>query len=221
MCAAPSSSAIARTTWRLARAAGLGPLVLRVHPKSALVRLGWFGSFRKKRSIDQAGRDLPWWTYPAIHFLEERLRLDMTVLEFGSGSSTVWLAKRTRHVLSIENDAFWAAKVAASAPPNVHVELSPSMDIPASDGQVVGGGFDLIVNDALADRRSCADKAVERMSPHGVLLWDNTDGPDWAAIRDSMASRGFREVSFQGMTPQEIALGRTTLFYRRENCLGI
>jgi hypothetical protein len=209
--------------WSLIRAAGLGGLLLQIHPKSFLRRRGWFRSFSARRSVDGTGSPFPWWSYGVIDFVEERLSKTMTVLEFGSGGSSVWLAARVASVVTVENDPTWAAIVKGFVPQNVQVlemaipgNLSAS-DIPPPKGQ----RFDLVIVDALANRIACALAGLPFLSKDGVVLWDNTDGPDWPEIKSMMSSRGFKEISFSGLSPQEVSLSRTTIFYRTANVFNI
>src|SRR5437763_13704224 len=46
--------------------------------------------------------ELPWFSYAAIDFLDLFLEPHMTVCEYGSGGSTLFFARRTKSVLSIE-----------------------------------------------------------------------------------------------------------------------
>jgi hypothetical protein len=53
----------------------------------------------------------PWLTKQAVHFLSQTLRADDVGIEFGSGRSTIWFARRLRHLISVENNPLWYAKV--------------------------------------------------------------------------------------------------------------
>jgi hypothetical protein len=53
----------------------------------------------------------PWVTFAAIRFLEQVLRKDMRVWEYGSGGSTLFFAARVGEVFSVEHDPEWAEKV--------------------------------------------------------------------------------------------------------------
>lgn len=55
--------------------------------------------------------DQPWITFAAIRFLGKILTKDTCVFEYGVGGSTVFFARRARHVYSIEHDRIWAQKV--------------------------------------------------------------------------------------------------------------
>jgi hypothetical protein len=54
---------------------------------------------------------IPWVTYGARGWLDRYLRRDMNVFEWGSGGSTIYVAKRVRSLTSIEHDAQWFGEV--------------------------------------------------------------------------------------------------------------
>ena len=210
----------ARRAWSLLRFSGMGPLLLRIHPKSALRKWGWFTSFRKKRSIDKSANPTPWWTYSAISFLKERLLPETKVLEFGSGGSTLWLCQFAAKVLSAEDDPEWAEYVKSNMPANGEIVICDSYEAFITD-HYFAEQYDLIIIDA-GHRLNIGRKIFSLLSDRGVVLWDNTDGPDWIEIKSLFFSHGFSEISFSGMTAQEVALSRTTIFYRKgSNCLDI
>ena len=51
--------------------------------------------------------DDPWLTASSVKILNELLRSNDIGVEFGSGRSTIWFAKRMKHLTSIESDATW------------------------------------------------------------------------------------------------------------------
>ena len=53
----------------------------------------------------------PWLTPQSIEFLEERLTKEMIGLEYGSGRSTVFFAKKLKKLISIEHNEEWHKKV--------------------------------------------------------------------------------------------------------------
>ena len=54
---------------------------------------------------------VPWMNFNAISFLNKFLTKDMTVFEWGSGSSTLFLSHRVHKVISIEHNKEWYSKV--------------------------------------------------------------------------------------------------------------
>jgi hypothetical protein len=214
---------MAELGWRALRAGSLYSLALALHPKSALRVTGWIRPFRQNQPVDSDGNPIPWWVYPAISFVEERLAPTQSVLEFGSGHSTLWLAQRVHTILSVETDKQWADRIRSIAPPNVSLTVTSlakdqlaTLPIP-SDFRA-----DIVVVDCDGNRIACADYAVRNhLSGSGIVLWDNTDGPDWPNIIGLMKKYGFSEISFVGMTAQIVTTSRTTIFYRHGNCLQI
>ncbi len=77
---------------------------------------GWFRSLDEKRPVDKDGNPIPWFTYPAIEFLKERLTKEMTVFEYGSGSSTLFFAERVKEIISVETNKEWFNKIVNKLP---------------------------------------------------------------------------------------------------------
>ncbi|MBW8459400.1 MAG: hypothetical protein K0M58_13305 [Thiobacillus sp.] len=71
----------------------------------------------------------PWMNFRVIKWLESTLKPEMRVFEYGSGGSTLFLAERVAHVVSIEHDegfhAFMAKRLQQEAVPNCTYILSP------------------------------------------------------------------------------------------------
>ena len=57
--------------------------------------------------------ELPWWSLSAIRKVKEHLKRDHRVFEWGSGGSTVFLAKECKELTSIEHDPNWFEQVQA------------------------------------------------------------------------------------------------------------
>jgi hypothetical protein len=140
--------------------------------------------------------DMPWWTYSAVDAVDAFLarRPAARVFEYGSGASTVWLARRAGEVHSVEHDRRWAAllrpRLATFSNVTLHeVEAVPSSTPLAPSGRRgnqhldftdyvstidrVGGRFDLVVIDGRA-RTSCLAAAVKLTDPHGLVVVDNS-----------------------------------------------
>jgi predicted O-methyltransferase YrrM len=58
-------------------------------------------------------RPIPWMPFAAIDWLRATLRREMSVFEWGSGSSTLFLAPRVGRIVSVEHDPSWHTEVAA------------------------------------------------------------------------------------------------------------
>ena len=146
---------------------------------------------------DLLHHDVPWWTFEAADRVDGFLatRPGARVFEWGSGASTVWLSRRAASVTSIEHDAAWAAIVAPVLPDNAVVRVveprpatgGPAEQLSAKSGfeqldfaryvdamENLDGCFDLVVVDGRA-RTACFHRAITRLAPGGVLVFDNVD----------------------------------------------
>ncbi|MGD8634003.1 MAG: hypothetical protein PVF85_10565 [Anaerolineales bacterium] len=206
--------------WRIIRGLGVSPFVLRCHPRSGLANLGWYESFRTQAAIDRNDQPLPWYTYSAIHFLEERLNPDLRVFEFGSGNSTLWYSKRVKQVIAVESDPDWQTHIASQLTDNNSVSL-----------REIGHGyihepklyepFDVVVIDGF-ERTECAPVAVKCLAEGGVIIWDDSDWEEHQSGYDYLTSQGYAELKFFGMAPITFLSSQTSIFYRSgHNVLGI
>jgi hypothetical protein len=172
--------------------------------------------------IDRDGNPLPWITYPAIHFLSDRVKPDFEVFEFGSGYSTLWWAKRVKRVTSVEHSIRWARILRPMLPKNVNyfrVDVVTDGDYCRTASRLCGH-YDVISIDG-RDRVNCCINCVEQLTERGVVLWDNSERPRYAPGREFLLQHGFRFVDFRGLGPLNGGQWQTTVFYRTGNCLGI
>src|SRR5229473_8504521 len=65
------------------------PLVGLGLPVKFSAMTGHFRSAISRKPVDGRGNPIPWYSYPAIHFLSSIIWEDCRVLEFGSGYSTL------------------------------------------------------------------------------------------------------------------------------------
>lgn len=182
----------------------------------------WFDSFNQNKSIGPGGKPLPWITYPAIDFLEQRLRPDMSVFEYGCGGSTFWWADRTGSVDSVEHIPKWYEDLNPKVPKNVAlhlVELKEDGDYCRTPLRLEKR-FDLIMIDG-RDRVNCALQGVGALKDDGVILWDNAERAEYQRGYDFLIDQGFKRLDFWGMGPSRVVKWSTALFYRSGNVLGV
>ncbi|MFC4726844.1 hypothetical protein [Coralloluteibacterium thermophilus] len=188
-------------------------------------------------SRDLALLDLPWWTFDAIREVEQLLASfdnQARVFEYGAGASTLWLSKRCAEVISVEHDIGFADSMAPlfSSCPNVNVLTVP--DVPATGATTEArsrrrgyedrafdayvdaissqeGMFDLIVIDGRA-RTACLARAAQRLSPRGLILFDNSERKEYRAAIDSSP---FVERRLRGLAPALPLPSQTSLLEQR------
>ncbi len=118
-----------------------------------------------------------------VKFLLSHLKVTDSVLEWGSGGSTLELAKHVNRVVSIEHDKNWFDKIKGLAPLNVDIHYVPRNKEEASgcDGtlsdyfdyinypKILGKKFNVILVDGRA-RVECAKVAVELLAEGGFIF---------------------------------------------------
>jgi hypothetical protein len=176
---------------------------------------GWQRSTNQRRSLAQAGSAIPWYTYPAIEWLQLWLRPTDRVFEYGCGQSTLWYAGRVASVRAVDHDADWLSRVQAEAPDNVSLVHALEEAHYASRGTASGAGYyDVVAIDGRF-RVACAAPAIAAVKHTGIVILDNSDRPAYAAIHARLASAGFARIDFSGM-PAGAGFFTTTSVYFRD-----
>ena len=197
--------------------------------KGYLRTTGWSKTIEKATQIldhfavvDASGKELPWFTYPATDYLKPLISPKMKVFEYGSGFSTLWWSKRVSEVVSCEHDQERYAYLSQQLPPNVDYRLHPL----TVDGEYskciknTAQNFDVCVIDG-RDRVNCAKYAIESLSNWGIIIWDNSDREEYKLGYQLLSQNNFRRIDFWGLGPVNSYSWCTSIFYRRNNCLGI
>lgn len=186
-----------------------------------LTEVGWLDSLERGRPVDQVGAAIPWLTYAAVHFLKAKQFRDLSVLEYGCGSSTVWWAERARSVFSVEHDVAFFDETRKRVPGNVELVLrSQYCGLYESAPVQAGKIFDIVVIDAV-NRLECLEAAFSVLKAGGVIIFDNSLREEYGDFRGTCAKNGFRYIDFVGPTAISPFNSCTTIFYKDGNCLGI
>jgi len=126
----------------------------------------------------------PWLATDAILFLEDffKERPNAKVLEFGSGGSSVWFAKRTGNLVSIDHYKPWAEQVRVLLGDLVvDFRLVPRPYAFVCD-EFEDETIDLVLVDG-RDRVECVKKARRIIKPNGVLMLDNSERHRYNPVR--------------------------------------
>ena len=190
--------------------------------KGYLANIGWFKAFDTQQALDANGEALPWVTYSFIDFIKDRLNKQQKVFEYGSGSSTLFYAKRVSKVVSVEHDENWFNKIVSSKPQNadmIFTKLETGGEY-SKKAALLGEQFDIIIVDG-RDRVNCCKESIHALSTHGVLVLDDSERKEYDEARLFLKENGFKELSFSGISPGLFYLKATSVFYKTQNCLGI
>ena len=190
--------------------------------KGYLANIGWFTSFDNQQALDRDGEPLPWVTYSFIDFIKTRLNKDLTIFEYGSGSSTLFYAKRVKRVVSVEHDEAWFNKIVKSKPQNAEMifsKLERGGEY-SKKAATLGEKFDIIIVDG-RDRVNCCINSIHALTPTGVIILDDSERKDYEEACVFLKKSGFKELPFTGISPGLFYLKATSVFYKTANCLHI
>ncbi|PWS28134.1 FkbM family methyltransferase [Pedobacter yonginense] len=190
--------------------------------KGYLNSIGWFTAFDKKQAVDGKGDALPWVTYSFIDFIKDRINKEQHIFEYGSGSSTIFYAKKAASVTSVEHDKSWFDMVKSTSPPNAEMifcKLEKNGEY-AQKASLINKKFDIIIVDG-RDRVNCCKYSVEALSSNGVIVLDDSEREVYHPARIFLKEKGFKELSFSGISPGLFYEKATSVFYKADNCLGI
>lgn len=127
--------------------------------------------------------DVPWLTRQAVEILEQRLKPTDVGLEWGSGRSTLWFARRVSHLTSIEHSDRWYKRIkkmlSDKGIDNVDLLYAPLEAKAQSQSNYVRAAAELpkasldfvLVDGRLRDR--CTDLALQLLKQGGMLIIDD------------------------------------------------
>jgi hypothetical protein len=168
--------------------------------------------------VSGQGRLLPWWTWESIRFVEEHLRSEDTVLEVGSGFSTIWFAERCAQVCSIEESPAWKQKVKAMLGMNGldNVELLEGDSGDQVKACLDRGSYDVVVIDGPKDRAAIFHSVlnVESTKRPRMIIYDDTDRSENRLDRLADATE-YEIWRFRGFKPQTVHACETAVLLRR------
>lgn len=180
----------------------------------------------------------PWMPFRAIDWLARNAAGDWSAFEYGSGGTTLFLAKRVRALHSIEHDPSWfeqsAAALGSVGVDHVRYELiEPERRIGgqesaeafgSTDAAYCGQSFkryvraidvhadnslDLVVVDGRA-RVACVGRALPKLRDGGYLLLDNSDRAEYAPAFARL--RHLPRLDLAGLTPYSYDLAQSTIW---------
>jgi hypothetical protein len=177
-------------------------------------------------SLAIAELDVPWWTYGAIDAVDEWLsgrERPVRVFEWGSGASTLWLAKRVDRIDSVEHHLGFGGMIREQLAGQgerraehavLHI-VEPAESVSPEIGSrkegmggldfaeyvrhidTIGGEFDLIVVDGRA-REACLDAGLPHLADDGLIVFDNTHRRRY---QEAITKAPVRQERHRGLTP--------------------
>lgn len=174
---------------------------------------GLLQSTKAMLPINSLGQPLPWFTFPAIEYLNQLDLATSSIFEYGCGNGSLYWAERAELVWSTESDADWMKKITAVAPSNLNIIFAEDRTTYANSIRLAGKKFDIIVVDG-DFRLSCAQEAVSYLNPGGMIILDNADWfPETASF---LRASDLIQVDMFGLGPGLWYSWATSFFLRRD-----
>lgn len=160
----------------------------------------YFVDRSKLRRWEKSNPDMPWFTPSAAEILENWIKPTDIVFEYGSGRSTVWLARHAQKVVSVEQSPEWFQIVkdklgAAGVESKVDLRLVPDIhameDYSGVAREFPVAHFDIVIVDGHF-RRECIIESRSKVKPGGVLIYDDSQ-----VHRDATDRAPARHLAFQ------------------------
>jgi len=140
-------------------------------------KYGQYQSAKEWSCINAEGLPIPWYTYPTIEYLNN-LKLDgISVLEYGSGNSSLYYLRRGAKVVSIENDREWYEKIKGENKDDSFQYVFANSDSDYIQRKEINSA-DIIVIDG-SYRPECAEYVIKNIldgnSNPSIIIFDNSD----------------------------------------------
>lgn len=180
-------------------------------------RTGHFLSSLQMKAVSKRGEPLPWYTYSSIDFLKYRNYDNKIVLEFGGGQSTLWWAKKAKHVVTLEGDYDWYEKIKNEMPANVDLNYVSMESVTVSVARVRDilssmqhSKYDVIIIDGLY-RFEMIEVARDLVADDGVIICDNAEG---YGFYEGFKNSCMNKVDFYGNGPGVILPHCTSIYFK-------
>lgn len=172
-----------------------------------------FKSIKQGLPINSDDNEIPWYTYPAIEYLTQLDFSQKSIFEFGSGNSSIFWAKRSKNIISVEHDKNWYKTIAKKKLNNQEILLLEKKDDYINALKKIDKKFDIIIIDAKY-RYECVKHVVEYLEDDGFIILDNSDWyPEAAEI---LRNKNLIQVDFAGFGPTNGYAWVTTLLLSRK-----
>lgn len=127
-----------------------------------------------KSTLELNGKIIPWYTYPAIEYLNQFDFKGKKIFEWGSGNSSSFFSlKGVEKIISIEHDKSWYEKLKAELKYNQELIYSELTEYPDQINKK-SDTFDVIIIDGQR-RFDCAISAIGKLKDGGMIILDNSD----------------------------------------------
>jgi hypothetical protein len=169
-------------------------------------------SLTTKKPVNAEGKPIPWFTYPAIEYLNQLDFTRSSILEWGVGNSTLYFANRCKSIVSIEHNKEWYNTIAKDLPVNAKVLLVDENEYATKPHQF-SSKFDIIIVDGIK-RFDCIKTSVDILKEGGIIIFDNSDrNPEYCQF---LRGKNLIQIDFHGFGPIVNFTTTTSIFITRD-----
>jgi predicted O-methyltransferase YrrM len=157
----------------------------------------------------------PWLTYRFIKWASRNFKKDTTLLEFGSGNSTMFFSKLCNHVISIEHNKDWYEKVKGfisdSNVLNVNLYYKSGDEYIDFAKSLPDNYLDIVLIDGV-NRCQCFLAVLDKVKDNGLIILDNAERKEYDLIHERLKSK--KTLIFQGLSPYNMKITTTKIWIK-------
>ena len=165
-----------------------------------------------KEVVNGKQETIPLLTNSFLHWFETINWSNMSLLELGSGNSTLYFSRFFKLVTSYESNEKWYKALGPKLPNNVNYIYAHPIRSSLEDEDTKK--YDVILLDAGENRAKLA-RMISKTSYSGLIFFDNSE---WYRQSVNMFSEvGFAEIPFFGIKPIQDWVSCTSVLVKSEN----
>lgn len=174
---------------------------------------GQFNTIKSGNCFDKNHEPLPWYTYPAIEYLQQLDFRNQTIFEYGCGNSSIFWAERALKIISVEDDGQWYNIILKAKKENQELIFAKDKTEYIDSINISGLKYDVIIIDGNY-RYDCAVIAVNYLKKGGIIIFDNSDW--FPKSIQYLKQQNLIQIDFSGFGPVNNYTWSTTIFFDRE-----
>lgn len=188
-----------------------------INGKILAIDYGFYKSVKEGLPVDKNGLPIPWYTYPAIEYLNNLDLTNLNILEYGSGNSSIYFLNKGSDLVSIEDNKDWFKKIETKTNNNHKYILTEDKHEYVERNSEIKN-VDIIVIDGIL-RKECSVYIVKKINSSEtmptMIIFDNSDWyPNTIEFIDN--NLGWIRVDFCGFGPINSYTWTTSIFFNPE-----
>ena len=150
--------------------------IINIHYLSKRLNFKFIIGAIRKIILESKNRNTPWLNTPAIHLLDNWIKPNDKILEFGSGQSTIWFATKTKNIISVEHNKDWykQIKFKLNKIKVKYIFAKNKTEYLAIFNKIKNESIDICLVDG-EYRRDCIIKVASKIKIGGLMIFDNAE----------------------------------------------